>query len=91
MKTAKETYDESVNTFKKLGEFNPAAMSGFIKFVHATNKDSALSAKIKQIILVSASLVKKCEWCIVYHTKKALDLGATREELLEACITTSLI
>ncbi|MHA1675136.1 MAG: carboxymuconolactone decarboxylase family protein [Promethearchaeota archaeon] len=91
MKNAKETYDEAMDTFKQLGEFNPEAMSGFLKYVHGTNKDGALSAKMKQIILMSVALAKQCEWCIVYHTKKALDFGATREELLEACLTTSLM
>ena len=91
MKTAQEIHTEATESFQQLHEFNPEAMSGFLKYVHAIDKDSALSAKMKQIILVSVSLAKQCEWCIVYHTKKALDLGATRDELLEACLTTSLM
>lgn len=91
MNSSKEIYEQATGTFQELREFNPSAMNGFLKYVHSTNKDGALSAKFKQIILISVAIAKRCEWCIVYHTKKALELGATREELMEACLVTSLM
>ncbi len=91
MNSAKKLFEESKQTFAKLIEFNPTAMNGFSKFVHRAEKDGALSSKMKQIIMVSVSVAQQCEWCITYHTKKALDYGATRDELLEACMVTSLM
>lgn len=91
LKSSKEIYDEATRTFQQFREFNAPAMKGFLKYVHATNRDGALSAKIKQIILMSVALAKRCEWCIVYHAKKALELGASQEELMEACLTTSVM
>ncbi|MHA1775564.1 MAG: carboxymuconolactone decarboxylase family protein [Promethearchaeota archaeon] len=91
MKSSEEIYKEATSAFKEFQEFNPSAMNGFLKYVHSSNKDGALSAKIKQIILVSVAITKRCEWCIVYHTRKALELGASREELMEACLVTSVM
>ena len=91
MKSAKTVNAYATNTFNQLNEFNPTAIKGFTKYIHSAERDGALSAKMKQIIMVSVSVAQKCEWCIAYHTKKALDFGATREELLEACMVTGLL
>ncbi|TFH29352.1 MAG: carboxymuconolactone decarboxylase family protein, partial [Promethearchaeota archaeon] len=40
--------------------------------------------KMKEIIGVAVSVKAQCERCIVWHMKSALDLGATKEEILEA-------
>ena len=91
MKSARKLYEESKETFAQLNEFNPTAIKGFTEYVHSAEMDGALSAKMKQIIMVAVSVAQKCEWCIVYHTKKALDYGATQEELLESCMVTGLM
>jgi AhpD family alkylhydroperoxidase len=91
MTSAKTLNEDAKNIFNQLNEFNPTAITGFTKYIHSAEKDGALSAKMKQIIMVSVSVAKQCEWCIVYHTKKALDFGATRDELLEACMVTGLL
>ena len=66
-------------------------MNAFIESMHAVGKDGALSAKFKQILATALSVQQQCEWCIVYHTKKAMDLGATDDELLEACMMTGMM
>ena len=91
MKSAKTLNEEAKKTFNQLNEFNPTAIKGFTEYIHSAEKDGALSAKMKQIIMVSISVAQQCQWCIAYHTKKALDFGATREELLEACMVTGLL
>ncbi len=58
------------------------ALTDLQKTVH---KDGALSGKIKEIMCIVESILAPCESCIVYHTKQALKLGATREEIMEAC------
>lgn len=91
MKSTKILYEEAKKTFYQLNEFNPKAIQGFTQYIHSAEKDGALTAKFKQIIMVSVSVAQQCDWCIVYHTKKALDYGATRDELLEACMVTGLM
>jgi AhpD family alkylhydroperoxidase len=82
---------EAIQSFKRLGQHNPKAMNAFIESMHAVGKDGALSAKFKQILATALSVQQQCEWCIVYHTKKAMDLGATDDELLEACMMTGMM
>lgn len=43
-----------------------------------------LDTKTQELISIAASLIAKCQGCIEGHIKKALDAGATREEISEA-------
>ncbi len=42
-----------------------------------------LDTKTQELISIAASLVAKCQGCIEGHLKKALEAGATREEISE--------
>lgn len=48
-------------------------------------KDGVLSGKIKRLMAVSGAMVHGCRACALFQTEKALALGATAEEVLEAC------
>ena len=48
-------------------------------------KDGVLSGKIKRLMAVVGALVHGCRAYILYQTEEALALGATAEEILEAC------
>ena len=48
-------------------------------------KDGVLSGKIKRIMALTGALVHGCRACILYQTDEALAVGATAEEILEAC------
>lgn len=48
-------------------------------------KDGALSGKMKRLMALSGALVHGCRACIVFQTEHALNLGASVEEILEAC------
>lgn len=48
-------------------------------------KDGALSGKIKRLMALSGALVHGCRACIIFQTEHALNLGASVEEVLEAC------
>jgi AhpD family alkylhydroperoxidase len=56
----------------------------FINLYNAATKPGKLDTKIKELIAVALGLMAKCEWCIAYHTKKALEAGATPDEIREA-------
>jgi AhpD family alkylhydroperoxidase len=47
---------------------------------------SALDLKTKELIAIGCSLLAKCEGCLEGHIKKALELGATREEISDAIV-----
>jgi AhpD family alkylhydroperoxidase len=50
-------------------------------------KDGALSAKIKELMMVGIAVALRCEYCLWKHVPEAVKLGATREEVLEAVST----
>jgi AhpD family alkylhydroperoxidase len=43
-----------------------------------------LDTKTQELISIAASLIAKCQGCIDGHIKKALSVGATKEEISEA-------
>lgn len=46
-------------------------------------EDGALTARTKEIAGLSASLVLRCDDCIAYHVIRCVELGLTRQEVLE--------
>ena len=55
----------------------------YFQFYKETYKASVLDRKTKELVAISASLAAKCQGCLEGHIKKALKLGATREEISE--------
>jgi AhpD family alkylhydroperoxidase len=47
-------------------------------------KPGALDFKTKELIAIGCSLIAKCDGCIQGHIKKALEVGATKEEISDA-------
>jgi AhpD family alkylhydroperoxidase len=47
---------------------------------------TALDLKTKELIAIGCSLVAKCEGCIEGHIKKALEVGATKQEISDAIV-----
>ena len=45
--------------------------------------DGALPAKTKEMMGLVASLVLRCNDCILYHLEQSIKLGATQEEIYE--------
>ena len=48
-------------------------------------KDGALSAKTKELIALGIGVALRCSYCIALHVEKLLSMGATEEEIMEAC------
>jgi len=47
--------------------------------------DGALPAKVKRMMAMVGALVSRCEGCILSQTIRAIDNGATADEIIEAC------
>jgi AhpD family alkylhydroperoxidase len=54
----------------------------FYREIYFSEK-KALDTKTQELISIAASLVAKCQGCIEGHLKKALEAGATEEEISE--------
>ena len=63
----------------------------YFQFYKETYKPSALDRKTKELIAIAASLAAKCQGCLEGHIKKALQAGASEQEISEAlCIAAAV-
>jgi AhpD family alkylhydroperoxidase len=75
---------ETIKSLRKLRQLKPDLFEGFTDWDQMVFKDGALSAKIKELMAVTAAHVTQCPWCIEDHVKRAIKHGATDEEIAEA-------
>lgn len=61
----------------------PDVMKAFSGLAQAASAPKALDAKSKELIALGISVAIRCDDCIGFHVKAALDHGATREEVIE--------
>ena len=52
-------------------------------FSQQAKKDGALSNKMKELICIATGLILRCSYCIAFHVKKAVEAGASRQEIME--------
>lgn len=71
---------------EKIMKDYPTLIGPFLSFVQAAEKEGTLSAKTKSLMSIALSLGKQCEWCIPHHVRRALELGATEEEIMETSV-----
>ena len=58
-------------------------MDGFSAISKAALKPGVLDTKTKELIALGISVAMRCDDCIGFHVKAAMDKGATREEVME--------
>ncbi|MCW5692799.1 MAG: carboxymuconolactone decarboxylase family protein [Pseudolabrys sp.] len=61
----------------------PDVMKAFSGLAQAALAPQALDVKTKELIALGISVAIRCDECIGFHIKAALDQGATREEIIE--------
>ncbi|MBD3387677.1 MAG: carboxymuconolactone decarboxylase family protein [Candidatus Altiarchaeales archaeon] len=86
-----EVLGEVNNSLNQLGEEYPEQMKAFGSFMHTAEKEGALPHKTKELISIALSVATHCRWCIAYHVKKALESGATEEEIMETCFVAAFM
>ena len=77
-------FQEFKKSAGQLKEQAPDMMNGFGGLFAKIMKDGAVSLKTKELIAVSIGVAIQCEPCIKLHVQKCLDVGCTKEEILEA-------
>jgi len=91
-KTAmKQKLDEVHNTVQSLMRDYPEQTGPFMRFLNKVSTGGSLDAKTKELMSIALSVACKCEWCIAFHVKNALDAGATRQEIMEASFVAVLM
>ena len=84
MESQLEIYDEITKYRVKFQEELPDVMAAHTAFRDEVYKDGALSLKVKRLIALGIALRAGCTGCIIAQTKRAVEAGATKDEVLEA-------
>ncbi|MEW6382085.1 MAG: carboxymuconolactone decarboxylase family protein [bacterium] len=71
-------------SFNKIQEQLPEIMKAFNQLRQAASQEGALSARVKHIIFIAVAVALRCEPCIRVHIRKAVEMGISRKEILEA-------
>jgi AhpD family alkylhydroperoxidase len=61
----------------------PEVMRAFSSIAQAGLAQGALDPKTKELIALGIAVAIRCDDCIAFHVKAAIQRGATREEVLE--------
>ena len=85
-KNPRELLDAFMGGLQDLGQTNKEHVNAFMGLLGAAYKPGAMDTKTKELISVSIGVFSRCEYCIVFHTYKALEAGANREEIIEAAM-----
>jgi len=72
------------NSMGEFGKANPDVMKGFQELHGAATTDSALSAKVKELIALAIGITVRCDGCIAFHVHDALKAGASKDEVVDA-------
>lgn len=68
---------------KELRGGTPDVMKGFSAMAQSALKTNALDTKTKELIALAIGVAVRCDDCIAFHAKAAVEQGATREEVIE--------
>jgi len=67
-----------------LGKLSPDSLGGYLMASGAGAKTGHLDEKTRQLISIAVAVTTRCDGCISVHSQKAVESGATREEIAEA-------
>ena len=84
----REMLNDFVNGLGELGEMKTTGpnVEAFMNLLETTYKDDVLDPKMKELISIGIAVYNRCLYCIVYHAYKALEAGASKEEILQAAM-----
>lgn len=61
----------------------PEVAKAFSEMAKSATASGALDPKTKELIATAIAVAVRCDGCIAFHVKAAVDNGATREEVME--------
>ena len=74
---------ELLGPLRELRGGAPEVMKHFSGIAQSALAAKALDTKTKELIALGISVAIRCDDCIGFHAKAAVEQGATREEVLE--------
>ncbi|MEN9684201.1 MAG: hypothetical protein RLZZ427_1952 [Pseudomonadota bacterium] len=61
----------------------PEVMQAFSSMAQAATKGGALDTKTKELLALGIAVAIRCDGCVAFHAKAAVQHGATRDEVME--------
>lgn len=68
----------------EFGKLSPDSVGGYLMASGAGAKTGRLDEKTRQLISLAVAVTTRCDGCISVHAQKAVQNGATKEEVAEA-------
>ena len=84
MNDPREVAQAVVDGAAALRQAVPNVMKGFATLGGATYQQGALEPKFKELIALAIAVNVRCDGCVAYHARAALNRGASRDEVAEA-------
>lgn len=84
---SKDYHQITADLSKSLMQFRkskPGIAKGFGALAAGAMEESVLDKKTKELIALAIGVATRCDGCIGFHSKALVELGATREEVLDA-------
>ena len=78
-----ETTKKLSGDLKNLRGGAPDVMKAFAAIAQSALTPKALDTKTKELIALGISVAVRCDDCIAFHVKAAVQQGATRDEVME--------
>lgn len=63
-----------------------STVESFMGLLGTDYEEGALDTKTKELISVAIGCYNRCIYCIVFHCYKALEAGATHDEIMQAAM-----
>lgn len=82
----RQMLNDFVGGLEGLASTNPENVEAFMGLLGASYEPKSVDLKTKELISVAIGCYNRCEYCIVYHSYKAFEAGATKEEILESAM-----
>ena len=79
-----QTVAELTSQLRDLRGGAPEVMKAFANIAQAALAPKALDGKTKELIALGIAVAIRCDDCIAFHVKAALQQGASREEVTDA-------
>jgi AhpD family alkylhydroperoxidase len=80
---AKEFLDKYKKDSEKVKVMLPEVAAGFGSLFGKVMKEGALSLREKELVALGMGIALRCLPCIRLHVQKCLEVGATKEQVLE--------
>ena len=78
-----EMVKELSGSLRNLRTGAPDVMKAFAGLAQAALQPNALDTKTKELVALGIGVAVRCDDCIAFHVKAAIERGATREEITE--------